>query len=71
MRLDTHSTSSSNLLEFKTNEELWNAGIDIADILLQQSLQETTLTYFLQSNPCMQLLIDTFDLELCENETIE
>lgn len=71
LKSENYSISISNLLEFKTNEEQWNAGIDIADILLQQSLQETTLTYFLQSNPCMQLLIDTFDLELCENETIE
>ena len=71
LKSENYSISISNLLEFKTNEEQWNAGIDIADILLQQSLQETALTYFLQSNPCMQLLIDTFDLELCENETIE
>lgn len=68
LKSENYSVSISNLLEYKTSEEQWNAGIDIADILLQDSLQEATLKYFLQSNPSMQLLIDTFNLKLCTEE---
>lgn len=64
LKSESYSVTISNLLEYKTNEEQWNAGIDIADILLQQPLQEATLSYFIQSNPSLQLLIDTFSLEL-------
>lgn len=64
LKSENYSITISNLLEYKTNEEQWNAGIDIADILLQQPLQEATLSNFIQSNPSLQLLIDTFGLEL-------
>lgn len=67
LKSENYSVTISNLLEYKTNEEQWNAGIDIADILLQQSLQETMLSYFIQNNPSLQLLIDTFNLELLNN----
>lgn len=64
LQSENYSVTISNLLEYKTNEEQWNAGIDIADILLQQPLQEAALNYFIQNNPALQLLIDTFNLEL-------
>lgn len=64
LKSENYSVTISNLLEYKTNEEQWNSGIDIADILLQQPLNETTLNYFLQINPSLQLLIDAFGLEL-------
>lgn len=67
LKAENYSISISNLLERKTSDEQWNAGIDIADILLQQSLQETTLKNFLQSTPSLQLLIDTFSLEVSDN----
>lgn len=64
LKSENYSVTISNLLEYKTSEEQWNSGIDIADILLQQPLNEATLNYFLQTNPSLQLLIDAFDLEL-------
>lgn len=64
LKSENYSVTISSLLEYKTNEEQWNAGIDIADILLQQPLQEATLNHFIQTNPALQLLIDTFSLEL-------
>ena len=67
LNAENYSISISNLLERKTSDEQWNAGIDIADILLQQSLQEATLKNFLQSTPSLQLLIDTFSLEVSGN----
>ena len=67
LKSENYSITISNLLEYKTTEEQWNAGIDIADILLQQPLQEVTLNYFLHNNPHLQLLIDTFSLELVNN----
>ena len=67
LKAENYSVNISNLLERKTSEEQWNAGIDIADILLQQPLQEATLNYFLQNNPALKLLIDTFNLELVNN----
>ena len=67
LKAENYSISISNLLERKTSDEQWNAGIDIADILLQQSLQEATLKNFLQSTPSLQLLIDTFSLEVSGN----
>ena len=67
LKTENYSITISNLLEHKTTEEQWNAGIDIADILLQQPLQEARLNYFLQINPSLQLLIETFSLELVSN----
>jgi len=54
----------SDLLENNTSKEQWDAGIDIADILLEQSPQEATLQLFLHINPALQELIDIFHLEL-------
>ena len=70
LKSENYSISISNLLENKTSEEQWNAGIDIADILLQDSLPEATLNHFIQTNPSMQLLIDTFSLELSTEDSI-
>ncbi len=67
LKSENYSVTISNLLENKTTEEQWNAGIDIADILLQQPLQEATLNNLIQINPTLQLLIDTFSLELVSN----
>lgn len=67
LKTENYSITISDLLEYKTNEEQWNAGIDIADILLQQPLQEATLNYFIQRNPSLQTLINVFDLELVSN----
>lgn len=67
LKAENYSISISNLLERKASDEQWNAGIDIADILLQQSLQEATLKNFLQSTPSLQLLIDTFSLDVSDN----
>lgn len=64
LKSENYSVTISNLLEYKTSEEQWNAGIDIADILLKQPLQEAILNYFLQTNPSLKLLIDVFSLDL-------
>jgi hypothetical protein len=54
----------SDILENNTSKEQWDSGIDIADILLEQSPQEAILQFFLHTNPVLQDLIDTFRLEL-------
>lgn len=64
LKAENFSASISNLLEYQTSEEQWNSGIDIADILLKQPLQEATLNYFIHINPSLQLLIDVFELKL-------
>lgn len=63
LKSEHFSVSISNLMEENTSDEQWNAGIDIADILLQRPLQEAVLGNFLQANPALQLLIDAFGLE--------
>lgn len=64
LKAENYSVTISSLMEYETTEEQWNAGIDIADILLQQPLQEAILNNFIHDNPSLQLLIDTFKLEL-------
>ena len=54
----------SDILEKNISKEQWDSGVDIADILLEQSPREATLQFFLYTNPILQDLIDTFHLEL-------
>ena len=60
----------SQLLEEHATEEQRNLGLDIADFLLMCDTPVSILQDMIQRNPNLQLLIDTFDLELvsCTSE---
>lgn len=60
------SVTISTLLEDVATDEQRSAGLDIADFLLMEDTKQMILRKMIARNPCLQKLIDAFDLELVE-----
>lgn len=56
----------SDVLEEQATEEQRKLGLDIADFLLMEDTPQLILQKMIARNPCLQKLIDTFDLEIVE-----
>ncbi len=56
----------SNVLELTSTEEQRSQGLDIADFFLSSPSKRQMLSQMIQRNPALQLLIDSFGLELIE-----
>lgn len=56
----------SDLLEKMATDEQRARGLDIADFLLMEDTPQMILQRMIERNPELQILIDTFDLELVD-----
>lgn len=61
------SVTISDVLESQATEEQRGQGLDIADFLLMEDTPQVILQKMIAKNPCVQKLIDTFDLEVAES----
>lgn len=57
----------SNVLESQATDEQRSQGLDIADFLLMEDTPQVILQKIIATNPCIQNLIDAFDLAIVES----
>lgn len=62
------SVKFSDVIEKIATDEQREEGLDIADFVLMQPTNREILTDMIRRNSAVKLLIDTFDLELCDEE---
>lgn len=62
------SVTLCSILEDKATEAQRLSRLDIADFLLMQETRQMVLQRMIARNPCLQKLIDAFDLELVDED---
>jgi hypothetical protein len=58
----------SNVIEKQANDEHRQQGLDIADFFLMKPTAHEILADMIRRNSAVQLLVDKFSLEICEEE---
>jgi hypothetical protein len=58
----------SDVIEKIATEEQREKGLDVADFFLMKPTAHEILADMIRKNPAVQLLVDTFNLEICEDE---
>lgn len=62
-----NSVIISDVIESQATGEQRSQGLDIADFLLMDDTPQVILQKLIAKNPCIQKLIDAFDLEIVES----